>query len=331
MDASPPGAIRPPGTRDALDPAGVAHALVAYGIWGFAPIYWKETSAFAAPELLAYRVLASMGMALLLLAALRGFGDVARVLRSARAIGAVVLASLLIATNWLTFIYAVQTDRILATSLGYYINPLVNVLFGLVLLRERLTRAQGIAVTLAAFGVGYLALQMGELPWISLLLATSFGLYGLVRKLAPAAPLAGFALEALILTPLALAYLAWLSQRGEASVPGAHPSMQLLVGASGLITAAPLVAFASAARRLPLSTLGMFQYLAPSLSFLLAVALYGEVFTSVHAVAFGCVWSALALYAWDLWQRAPHVPLPLAGAASELYPPTLEEVPEVEP
>jgi chloramphenicol-sensitive protein RarD len=341
MDASPPGRIRS-GTRDALDPGGVAHALLAYAIWGFAPIYWKETSAFGAPELLAYRVLASMAMALLLLAALRGFGDVARVLRSARASGAVVLASLLIATNWLTFIYAIQTDRILATSLGYYINPLVNVLFGLVLLRERLTRAQGIAVSLAAFGVGYLALQLGELPWISLLLATSFGLYGLVRKLAPAPPLAGFGLEALTLAPLALAYLAWLSQRGEASVPGASPAMQLLVGASGLITAAPLVAFASAARRLPLSTLGMFQYLAPSLSFLLAVAFYGEVFTRVHAVAFGCVWSALALYVWDLWQRAPQLPTPPSAAAPqlptplaadppELYPPSLEEVPEVEP
>jgi chloramphenicol-sensitive protein RarD len=272
-----------------------------------------------------------MLVAMLLLSALRRFGDLGAVLRSPRAAGAALLAALLIGTNWLTFIYGVQTGRILATSLGYYINPLVNVLFGLLLLGERLTRAQAIAVALAAVGVGYLTIELGELPWISLVLATSFGLYGLVRKLAPAPPLAGFGLETLALAPAALAYLAWLSQRGASTVPDASPAIQLLVLGSGLLTAAPLLAFASAAKRLPLSALGMFQYLAPTLTFLLAVAFYGEIFTRAHAVAFGCVWSALALYAWDLWQRTPRTPPPLAGAPLELYPPALEEVPEVEP
>ncbi|MGH0030616.1 MAG: EamA family transporter RarD [Myxococcota bacterium] len=323
MDAAPSDRIHA-GLDTRLDPTGVGHALIAYGVWGFAPIYWKVTAAFPSSELLAYRVLASLAVAVLLIGATRGLPDVVRVLRSGRAAAAVVLASLLIAVNWLTFIYAVQTDRIVATSLGYYINPLVNVLFGLVLLRERLTRAQGIAVGLAAAGVAWQAFQLGELPWISLVLATSFGLYGLVRKLAPAAPLAGYALETLTLAPLALLYLAWLGWRGVATVGDAGPGMQAVVAASGLITATPLVAFASAAKRLPLSTLGMFQYIAPTLALGLAVVFYGEPFTASHAVGFGCVWAALALYAWDGWQRTPHTPL------ADVYPAELAEAPEGE-
>jgi chloramphenicol-sensitive protein RarD len=308
----------------------MGHALVAYGIWGIAPVYWKVTAAFPSSELLAYRVLSSFAIALLLLAATRRFGEIRVSVASARAAAAVVAAALLIATNWLTFIYAVQTDRILATSLGYYINPLVNVLFGLVLLRERLSRPQGIAVVLAALGVAWQTWALGELPWISLLLATSFGLYGLVRKLAPATPLAGYGLETLILSPFALGFLAWLVSRGDATVGGASAGFQALVWASGIITALPLVAFASAAKRLPLTTLGMFQYLAPTLSFLLAVTFYGEEFRLEHAVSFGLVWLALALYGWDLWQRAPRVPAAVAAGPPGLYP-TGQEIPEEEP
>ena len=153
----------------------------------------------------------------------------------------------------------------------------------------------------------------------------------MVRKLAPASPLAGYALETLTLAPLAVGYLVWLGLRGDATVAGASTGMLLLVAASGLITAAPLVAFASAANRLPLSTLGMFQYIAPSLALWIAVAFYGEAFTTGHAVSFGCVWAALALYAWDGWQRAPRLPASVAAPAAEPYPPTLEEAPEVEP
>ena len=283
---------------------GVSHALLAYGIWGFAPVYWKVTAAFPARELLAYRVLASFTVALLLVAGMRAWRDVWAVLRMPRAAAAVAVSALLIAINWLVFIHAVQTDRILATSLGYYINPLVNVLLGMVVLRERLNRPQGIAVALAATGVLFQTWQLGELPWISLVLAGSFGFYGFVRKTAPAPPLAGFCLETAMLSPVAFAALLWLAARGESEVPAAGVGAGLLVAGSGLLTAAPLLAFASAAKRLPLSTLGLFQYLAPTITFGLAVVFYGELFTLAHMVSLGSVWLALVLVMWDSLQQS---------------------------
>jgi chloramphenicol-sensitive protein RarD len=277
----------------------VGYALLAYSVWGFAAIYWKWTSAFPATELLAYRVLAAMSIALALVAATGAGGMVRQALATRHSIQMVLAASGLIAVNWLVFIYAVQTDRILATSLGYYINPLVSVLFGMLLLGERLTRPQGIAVALAASGVAIQTLMLGSLPWISLVLATSFGLYGLVRKTAPVEPLAGYALETLTLAPPALALLAWIGLRDQATIPQQEPAIWLLVAASGLITAVPLLSFASAARRLPLSTLGMLQYIAPTIAFVIAVVGYGEPVALGNAVSFGCVWLALAIFAWD--------------------------------
>ena len=294
--------------------AGALYALIAYGIWGIAPIYWKETRVVPPAELLAYRVLASFGVALLLIAALRGGGELVRALRAPRSAAVAALAGLLLAANWLTFIWAVQNDRILATSLGYYINPLVNVLFGLLLLRERLTRAQTLAVGLAALGVALETLALGELPWIALVLAGTFGLYGLVRKLGPAAPVTGFAIEMLTLAPLALVYLFQIDAQGEAHVPSHRTGMQWLIAGSGPLTAAPLLAFASAAKRLPLSLLGMFQYIAPSLALVVAVTLYGEPFTRAHVASFGCVWLALGLTMWDSLQRAPRLAVPPSEA-----------------
>lgn len=285
--------------REPLSREGVAYALLAYGVWGFAAIYWKWTAAFPSTELLAYRVLASMGVALILVAATGAHGKVREALATRRSILAVLTASVFIGVNWLVFIYAVQTDRILATSLGYYINPLVNVLFGMALLGERLTRPQGIAVGLAASGVAIQTFMMGSLPWISLVLASSFGMYGLVRKTAPVEPLAGYTLETLTLAPAALVFLGWLATQGASTIPEQEPAVWALVAASGLITAVPLLAFASAARRLPLSTLGMFQYIAPTIAFGIAVKIYGEPFTAGHAVSFGCVWLALGIFAWD--------------------------------
>jgi chloramphenicol-sensitive protein RarD len=278
---------------------GVGHALLAYGIWGVAPVYWKVTAGFPARELLAWRVLASFVVALALVSLSRGWRDVWAVVRVPHAAAGVVGAAALIATNWLVFIYAVQTDRILATSLGYYINPLMNVGLGLVVLRERLSRAQTIAVGLASVGVAFQTWQLGALPWISLVLAGSFGLYGFLRKVAPAPPLAGFYLETAVLSPLACALLLRLEAARASTVLAAGIPVVLLVAGSGLLTAAPLLAFASAAKRLPLGTLGMFQYLAPTIAFLLAIGLYREPFTTAHAVSFGCVWTALALVLWD--------------------------------
>jgi chloramphenicol-sensitive protein RarD len=271
-------------------------AVAAFGLWGLAPIYWKQLHALPAAELLAYRVSSSVAVGVLLVAATRRWGELTAVLRARRRLLPIVASSLLISLNWLIFIEAVNTGRVLATALGYFLNPLVNVLLGVAFLGERLTPGQSVAVALGAAGVLYWAIDLGEAPWIALSLAVSFGLYGLVRKVAAVAPLEGFTLEVLLMTPAAAAYLWWLSRDTALAAPQLSSGLLWLLAAAGVITAAPLLCFTSAARRLPLSTLGFFQYLAPSISFLVAVALYDEPFGRGQAIAFGCVWAALALF-----------------------------------
>jgi chloramphenicol-sensitive protein RarD len=279
--------------------AGVLYALGAYGMWGLAPAYWKELDGIGAPEILAHRVLWSMGVGVLLVLFLRALPQVRAVLRSRNHALPLLASAALIGTNWLVFIWAVETDRVLDTSLGYYINPLINVLFGTALLGERLRPAQIAAVALAAVGVAQMVVALGELPWIALVLATTFGLYGLVRKLAPATPVVGFSLETLLLSPLAAVFLYGLHAAGESAAVEASLRAKLFLAGSGLFTAGPLLCFNSAAKRLRLSTLGLFQFIAPSMAFLLAVVAYDEPFTRVHLVTFGCVWTALAIYLID--------------------------------
>jgi chloramphenicol-sensitive protein RarD len=278
---------------------GVLYALAAYGVWGFAPIYWRALEAVPAPQLLAHRVLWSflVGVALVLLT--RRGGELRDVLRSRRRLLPMLLSALLIGINWLVFLFAVETNRVLDTSLGYYINPLISVLMGTLLLGERLRPWQIASVALAAAGVLLLTLSFGELPWISLVLAFSFALYGLVRKLAAVMPVTGFTLETTILAPLGLAYL--MSQHADGVIAAAETTLgtRLLLAGTGAFTAIPLLCFNSAAKRLKLSTVGLFQYIAPSISFVLAVALYDEPFTRAHAVAFTCVWLALGIYTLD--------------------------------
>lgn len=278
-------------------------AFAAYGLWGFAPVYWKLLRALPAAELLAHRVLGSLAVGLLLVAATRRWRELAAVLRSHQRVLPIVASSLLIGLNWLVFIQAVNTGHVLATSLGYFLNPLVSVLLGVAFLGERLTRGQLAAVVIGAAGVVYWAVDLGEAPWIALTLAASFGLYGLVRKLASVGPLEGFTLEVLLLAPAALAYLAHLGAQDVMTLPHVGVDVKALLAGAGVITAAPLLCFTSAARLLPLSTLGFFQYLAPSLSFLIAVGLYREPFGRAQAVAFSCVWAALALF-WLATRRA---------------------------
>jgi chloramphenicol-sensitive protein RarD len=279
--------------------AGVFYALGAYGMWGVAPAYWKGLAGVPAPEILAHRVLWSMGVGVLLVLVTRATPQLLRVLRSRRHALPLLASGVLIGTNWLVFLWAVETDRVLDTSLGYYINPLINVLFGMLLLGERLRRGQIAAVLLAGAGVAQMVLAFGKLPWISLVLAVSFALYGLVRKLAPVTPLVGFALETALLAPFAAAYLLIAHGMGSAVALQAPFGPKLLIACSGFFTAAPLLCFNSAAKRLRLSTIGLFQFIAPSLAFLLAVAVYGETFTRVHLVTFTCVWVALAIYVID--------------------------------
>ena len=271
-------------------------AVAAYGLWGFAPIYWKLLRALPAAELLAHRVLSSLAVGLLLALVTRRWRELAITLRSRRRLLPIVASSLLIGLNWLVFIQAVNTGHVLATSLGYFLNPLVNVLLGVAFLGERLTRGQLVAVGLGAAGVLYWAIELGEAPWIALTLAASFGLYGLVRKLAAVGPLEGFTLEVLLLAPAAGWYLAHLAAQSALAAPQQDAGLHAVLAGAGVITAAPLLCFTAAARRLPLSTLGFFQYLAPSLSFVIAVGLYHEPFGRGQAIAFACVWLALALF-----------------------------------
>jgi len=278
----------------------VLFALGAYGAWGLLPVYWKALERVPLLEIVSHRVLWSLGFALLLLQGADGWSQVREVLRSPRLLLAMTATSLLIGSNWLLFIWAVNAGHVLATSLGYFLNPLVSVLLGVAFLRERLRPLQILAVGLAAFGVLQLALRQGGVPWISLVLAGTFALYGLLRKLAPIRPLAGLSVETLLLAPLAAGYVLWLGvrHRGVFLAEGRVLETALL-GLAGVATATPLLWFAAAARRLRLSTLGLFQYVAPSLSFGLAVAVYHEPFSRSDAVTFACIWAALALYSAD--------------------------------
>ena len=285
--------------------AGALYAIAAYTTWGLIPVYWKGLAAVPALEILMYRVAGTVVFACVLLTLARRWGDVRAALASRRSLLALAASSLLFASNWLVFIWAVNRGEIVATSLGYYLNPLANVALGVLVLRERLRPLQLVAVAIAAAGVAYFTAALGGLPWISLYLALSFALYGLVRKLVAAASLAGLAIETALLAPAAIAGIVWGELHGTgafanaATLPRHVPAF--LLGA-GVVTGLPLIWFASAARRLRLATIGLFQYIAPSLALALAVLRYGEPFTRAHAVAFGCIWTALALYSLESWR-----------------------------
>lgn len=282
--------------RDAVH--GVAFALAAYGFWGVVPAYWKLVDHVPAPEILAHRVLWTLLGTVLLLAVAGRSAELRATLRSGPRLLTLTLSAFLIGSNWGVFLWAVIHERLLEASLGYYLNPLVNVVLGRLFLGERLSRPAWAAVALAGAGVGILALGHGGLPWVSLYLAVTFALYGLVRKLAPVRPLVGLTVETALLTPLSAAYLVFLAWEGGGSFAGNDATSALLVG-GGLVTAFPLLCFVSAARRLWLATLGLFQYIAPSLTFLLAVAVYHEPFAAGQAFAFLSIWIALALYSAD--------------------------------
>jgi len=284
--------------------AGALYAALAYGTWGVLPVYWKLLGGVPLLEVLAHRVLGTVLFTAALLAILRQTPELGVALRSRRERLSLLMSGVLIGLNWGVFIWAVGAGRILETSLGYYLNPLVNVLLGTLLLHERLSRAQGIAVALAGLGVLVMLMSHGELPWIALVLASSFGLYGLLHKLTSVRPIAALAIETGVLAPAALATLCLATEPVGGALLTAEPLAQTLLALAGPVTALPLLWFASAARRLRLSTLGLFQYLAPTLALLVAVFLYGEPFTRAHAIAFALIWSALALYTVDALRRA---------------------------
>jgi len=275
---------------------GLYYGLGAYAAWGLLPVYFKLLGSVGAGEVVAQRVVWSV-VFIAILIALRGSFPVLRAaLANRRAVALLAVSALLIAVNWLVYIWAVMQGHVLAASLGYFLNPLVNVALGMIFLRERLGRVQGVAVLLAGIGVLVLATQATEGLWISLVLAVSFSLYGLVRKIVPVESLEGLAIETLILAPFALGWLVWIGRQGTLAF-GHDLGFSLLLAAAGVFTAVPLLLFAAAARRMPYVELGLLQYLAPMLQFLLAVLVYGETMTTAHLICFGFIWTALAVYA----------------------------------
>jgi len=275
---------------------GVAYALGSFGLWGLFPLYFKAVSAVPATEVLAHRVVWSVVFVGLLLLLVRQWGTVGAILADRERRTRLIASSLLISTNWLIFIWAVAHDRVLEASLGYFITPLVSVLLGRVVLGERLFRVQWMAVVLAAVGVGWMLVGVGVIPWVALGLAATFGSYGLVRKLADVPAIPGLFVETLIVAPPALAWLLWLGVEGAGEFGARGPGFDVLLIAAGLVTATPLILFAQATRRLRLASVGLFQYIVPTMQMLLAVFAFGEVFTPQHAITFGCIWIGLALY-----------------------------------
>ncbi|KAA0681987.1 EamA family transporter RarD [Roseomonas genomospecies 6] len=287
---------------DGRNPAttGFAAALAAFLIWGLvAPVFFKQLGNVGAVEIVAHRVLWTVVLVGLWLVPTRGLSGIVRGVGSWRRLGVFVVTTALIGSNWTIFIWAVTNGHMIQSSLGYYINPIINVLLGMAFLQERLSKRQGVAVLIATAGVLSLVLSYGEVPWVALSLALTFGVYALVRKKAAIDPLIGLLVETALLVPPAIAYLLWLSAHGAGNF-GVHGlGTDLLIILTGPVTAIPLVLFMVGAARLKLSTIGILQYIGPTGQLLLGVAVYGEAFTSSHLLAFGCIWVALALYSAD--------------------------------
>jgi chloramphenicol-sensitive protein RarD len=284
---------------------GFALGLAAYALWGVLPIYFKTIEALPAVDIVANRVIWSLPFLAVLILVSRGWPKVERALRHRRTIGMLTATAVLIGTNWLLYVHAVTSGHILAASFGYYLNPLANVLLGRFVLHEKLNRLQWTAVAIAAAGISVLAAgALGQL-WLSLALCVTFALYGLLRKVVQADAVTGLAIETVILFPLALLWLAWRHSQG-AAVMGTTETLTILLLLAGIVSTTPLLLFTAAAKRLQYSTLGMLQFIAPTLQFLIGVA-YGEPLKLAHFIAFPAIWIALGLYVTALL-RAPRLP-----------------------
>lgn len=280
---------------------GVLQAALAFACWGAFPLYFKTVQAVPPLELMAHRIVWSGAFVALLLTAQRRWAWIAPAFTDRRVLISSMASAALIALNWFLYIWAVVNDHIVEASLGYFINPLVNVLLGALVLKERLRPGQWLAVGLAALGVAWLSGQTGAPPWIALALATTFGLYGLLRKTASLGALEGLAMETLLLGPIAAAALLGMMLRGESAFVQGSAGLQALVLAAGPITAIPLLLFASGARRIPLSLLGVLQYIGPTLQLLVGVWLFHEPFGPERQLGFLAIWAALLAYSLEGW------------------------------
>jgi chloramphenicol-sensitive protein RarD len=297
-------------THSPADKGGLASTIGAFGIWGLFPLYLRELEAVPPMQLVAHRVAWACVLLLVLIAWRGELAGLVRKLAQQGVASRLAATAVLISINWLTYVWAVANDRVVETSLGYFINPLVNVVLGVVLLKERLNSTQWSAVAIAAAGVTWLTVAAGHPPWIALTLALSFGLYGFLRKTANVESLPGLAIETALLAPLAVAYLVWCGLQGTGAMgPDAGTRINLLLVASGAVTAVPLLLFAFGARRLPYSTVGLLQYVAPSLQLACALLVFHEPFGRTRAVGFALIWIALAVYACDgVWRARRAVP-----------------------
>jgi chloramphenicol-sensitive protein RarD len=278
---------------------GILPAASAFLCWGLFPLYFHAIGEVPSLQILAHRMLWSLLFLVIVLAVRRQWAWL-KLLRQPRIVGSFVASAVLLSVNWLIYIWAVNNGHVIEASLGYFITPLVNIMIGYLLLKERLRRAQWMAIAVAALGVAWLTWQAGTVPWIALALAASFGGYGLLRKTAALGALEGLSFETMVLFPVAAAYVVWLTVHGQNAFINTHSdTTRVLLMAAGPITAIPLLLFASGARQIPLSVLGLLQYLSPTLQFLLGVWIFHEAFTAERLVGFALIWLALALFAFE--------------------------------
>lgn len=285
---------------------GVLAGVAAYTLWGLLPVYWKALQTVPALEILVHRTVWSLVFVLLLQAILRRWDWLRLVRQQPRMLRIFLGSTVLLSVNWLTYIWAVNAGHVVDASLGYFINPLVSVLLGMIFLGERLRPWQGVAVGLAAASVLYLTLGLGSLPWIALVLAGTFGFYGLLRKTAPLGSMEGLSVETALLSLPALAYLLALEATGQGSFGHAGATTSLLLAFTGVVTAVPLLLFAWAARNTTLATVGILQYIAPTFQFLLGLLVYHEPFSPARLLGFGGVWLALVIYTGEALMQERH-------------------------
>ncbi len=285
---------------------GVIYALTAYSLWGIAPLYFKYIDYIPAPEILMHRIIWSFALLLLMVVIGGQVAEVKKLLKMPKQLSVLACTSILVGFNWLIFIWAVNDGRLLEASLGYFINPLLNVALGMIFLRERLPKLQLFAVGLATLGVIIQLVVYGSIPWVSLLLAGSFGIYGLLKKKVNLKAVTGLFVETTILLPIALLYWAQLSSE-TANFSSNELSLNAVLICAGIVTTLPLLAFSAAATRIPFYMLGLFQYIGPSAMFIMAITLFSEELDQTKLTTFAFIWAALILFVFDIWRQSKKV------------------------
>ncbi|NYF31784.1 MULTISPECIES: EamA family transporter RarD [Sphingopyxis] len=285
------------------DQGGLPYAIAAYGIWGFVPLFFKLIASVPPVEVLAQRIIWSLPLCFAIMLFRRQIGEYLAALKDWRTLRLLLASAVLIAVNWLVYIYSIFTDHVLAASLGYYLNPLVNVMLGMIFLGERLSRLQLVAVVIAGVGVAILLAGALDTLWISLTLAFSFGIYGLLRKVAPVGSLPGLSVETTVLLLPSLGVAAWYLWAGDGRGFGSDTSISLLLMAGGVVTAVPLLLFATAARRMSYAALGFVQFLAPTLQFLLSLFVFHEPLKPVQLACFVLIWISIAVFSFDMLRK----------------------------